>query len=438
VLTRHRRSSERGQTLILALAFLAMFGVFAAAILTFASGVQIQRGLTEKTAATNSVLEGSAQFAIADTGIQGCGTVGSGTMHFASGDNLSYTAGAGACSSSSTSTPGQDCGLCVLNQANCPPGRSPALCTGTPINVGKGNWTVPGEVDVNGSVSLPSLCSGTCPAGTGGRIGLYGTTATCGSCTPANTHLSTQVLDPLAGALPIPALGTNQGSRSAPGTICPGTYTNLSPGNGGILYLSAWGQNGCAASTAPSLYVITGQASNTGGGAIVAGGATLYFTPSGSITMSGNSSAQILIDCGGTPTVAACTGTPNTPTTGPYAGVGVFFDPANSNTISLQGNGNFGVAGTFEASHNTLSMGGNGGAQSFQSGRLIISEIQGNGNGGADLGFGGTLVSTTGCNYWKDSLSGTVAGGSALPAHVLFETACNTGTPTSIIGFGPG
>jgi hypothetical protein len=151
---------------------------------------------------------------------------------------------------------------------------------------------------------------------------------------------------------------------------------------------------------------------------------------------SGNNSSQISLDCGGTPTNASCD-TANTPTSGPYAGVAVFFDPGNTSTIVYQGTGNFTVAGTFEASHAVLSMGGSGGTQSFQSGRLIVSEIHGNGNGGADLGFGGT-VNASGCNYWNDALTGTLANGSALAARVRFETACNSGSPTSIMGFAYG
>src|SRR5579862_3421681 len=183
MLSRRRRSSERGQTLILAIAFLGMFGLLAAAVLGFASGVQTQRGLTEKTAATDSVAEGSAQFAIADTGIQGCGTVTSGTMKFASGDVLSYTAGASACTHSSSTVPGQGCGLCVLNVDN----------VATPVDVQKGKWTVPEEIDVNGSVKEKSICSGTCPP-SNGLIGLYGSGASCNACSPAPVALTTKVL----------------------------------------------------------------------------------------------------------------------------------------------------------------------------------------------------------------------------------------------------
>jgi len=411
---------------VLAVAFLGMFGLLAAAVLAFASTVESQRASTERTAKIDSIAEGAAQFAVADTGVQACGTVGSGTMTFPSGDTLSYSAPAGSCGSTTSSSPGQNCSLCVLNYQ----------ASSTPVSVQKGDWSAPGEIDVNGSMNVQSVSSGT-------RIGLHGAGASCGSsCAPSPVSLTNPVVDPLQGALPTPSPGSNPPDKSGGGIICPGSYHNVSVGNGQILFLSSYGQNGCAASSSPSLYIITGQISNTGGGSIAAGGATLYLSPTASINIQGDNSSQISIDCGATPTNASC-GTANPPSSGPYAGVAVFMDPGNTSTISFQGNGNFAVAGTFEASHAILSMGGNGGAQSFQSGRLIISQIQGNGNGGAGLGFGGA-VTATGCTYWNDTLTGTPAnsGSSGVPpplgAHVRFESACNSGTGASVINFAYG
>ncbi len=115
-----RRTDEKGQTLVLAVAFLAFFGLFAAAVLGFASVTQSQRAMTEQTAAVDSIADGSAQFAMSDTGVQGCNSgLTGGTMKFPAGgnttDTLSYTTSGSACHSSTTSAPGQNCGLCVLN-----------------------------------------------------------------------------------------------------------------------------------------------------------------------------------------------------------------------------------------------------------------------------------------------------------------------------------
>jgi len=53
MLRRRRHAAQGGQTLILAVAFLAFFGLVATSVLTFASTVESQRGSTERTAALN-------------------------------------------------------------------------------------------------------------------------------------------------------------------------------------------------------------------------------------------------------------------------------------------------------------------------------------------------------------------------------------------------
>jgi hypothetical protein len=422
-----RHPGERGQTLVLAIAFLGMFGLFAAAVLGFASTVQGQRGPTERTAAVDSVTEGSAQFAMSDTDLQGCGTVSSGTMKFppaagqTTGDTLSYANV--SCGSSSSTAPGQNCSLCVLNFPS----------DSKPVNVAKGNWTIPGEVDVNGSISVKSITSGT-------RIGQYPAGSTCGdSCSPAPTVLTSQVYDPLGGVLPVPTPASNPpdaaGSPSGT-TLCPGTYHDLSVNNNQNLLLSGYGQNGCASSSAPSVFIVTGTMSNSGGGNIFMSAATLYLTPAAAIDLEGNSGGQVSLDCGANVSHPTC-GTPDTPTAGPYAGIAVFVDAQNVSQIKFNGNENFTVAGTFEASHAILNMGGNGGTHSFQNGRLIISELQGNGNGGASLGFSGVITATS-CLYWNDSLVGTLGDGTSQPGRVRFEASCNGSGPSAIISFAYG
>jgi hypothetical protein len=169
----------------------------------------------------------------------------------------------------------------------------------------------------------------------------------------------------------------------------------------------------------------------------VASGVTIYFGPAASLATSGSGKGDVSIDCGGTPNSSTCR-TADTPTSGRYTGVAFFVDPGNGSIISLQGNGNFTVAGTFEASHTTLSPTGNGGNQSFQSGRLIVSQLLEVGNGGIGLGFGGSIPNSSGCNYWSDGLSGFPASGSSLPGDVRFETACNSGTPAWMVNFAYG
>src|ERR1700693_5500134 len=64
---RGAREGERGQVLILALAFIAVFGVITVAILRFGDAVGIQHVHTEATAANDTLPEGGAAYAAADS-----------------------------------------------------------------------------------------------------------------------------------------------------------------------------------------------------------------------------------------------------------------------------------------------------------------------------------------------------------------------------------
>jgi hypothetical protein len=219
VLRRDRRAAERGQTLIFALAFLAFFSLVAASVLTFGSTVESQRASTERTAARDSVAEGSAQFALGDTRGQPCGTVSSGTLQFPStiqADKLTY--GSVGCQHSSAGgiAPGSACVLCLLNSS--PPSAGKEV-----LSTERG-LTVNGEVDANGSIS-----GGVTATGPNARVGLL-TGASCGSCSPNATTLPTPFNDPLAGALPIPT--GNAQTCNACGVISPGVYSNITVTHG--------------------------------------------------------------------------------------------------------------------------------------------------------------------------------------------------------------
>jgi hypothetical protein len=271
-------------------------------------------------------------------------------MNFPSGVKVSFNAPAGSCSSSTSTAQGQDCGLCILNYEG----------VATPVDVQKGSWNVPGEVDVNGAIRVVKITSGT-------RIAQYPNTACTATCTaPSKVALASRVLDPLKGALPTPSPAASQPSASGNKVICPGTYGSLSASatSGEVLFLAASGHHGCPTGAGPSVYDITGSVSINGNGSIVGSGVTMYFGPAASLSTSGSGKGDFSIDCGETPTSSVC-GTADTPSTGRYAGVAIFVDPANSSTLSLQGNGNFTVAGTFEASHSTLNMAGQRGEPVF-------------------------------------------------------------------------
>lgn len=235
MLRRRRHADQGGQTLILAVAFLAFFGLVATSVLTFASTIESQRGATERTAALNETAVGSAQFALSDTRGQGCGTVSSGVMQFASSDKLTYNvpAGSAGCQQSSTggSTAGASCELCILN-------TSPANPATTVLTTNQG-ISVTGGVDVNGSISGSVTATGS-----NKRIGLL-TGATCSACSP-NPTSQAAFNDPMAGALPIPTNAGPAQACSSCNVISPGVYSNVS-----VTSSPVWMKTG--------VFILTGQ-----------------------------------------------------------------------------------------------------------------------------------------------------------------------------------
>jgi hypothetical protein len=254
MLRRRARAGERGQTLILALSFLAFFALVAASVLSLASAVESQRGSTEKTAAIDSVAEGSGQFAMSDSGYQPCGATspgGNGTVNFPAtirADTLTYTipAGSAGCTTSSIggNAAGTTCELCILNSS--PNSSTPAYGLTTPAFSTNKGITVAGEIDSNGNISGTVTSTGTSK-----KIGLW-QNATCSSCTPSPTHLATPFLDPLAGTLLNPSNGASaQSFSSSGGLIHPGVYSSITVQPGTV-----W--------MTPGVYIATGPVSVAG------------------------------------------------------------------------------------------------------------------------------------------------------------------------------
>jgi len=176
--------------------------------------------------------------------------------------------------------------------------------------------------------------------------------------------------DPLA-ALPVPSFsGTNYGSVSGSKTLSPGIYNNITVGSNGTMNLQ------------PGTYIITGSMSATGNGSFKGSGVTLYFTcgsinpqacsstgqQGGSLSLTGNGSFQI-----------------TAPTSGDYAGMVIFYDRNNTNTLRLTGNGSDQLTGSIYGKSATATLTGNGGI--FQVNSLIVVDsayLTGNGSIGID------------------------------------------------------
>jgi len=416
MLRRRRRSAERGQTLVLSLAFLALFGLFAVTVLRFADVTEAQRTSTERTAAIDGVAEGSAQFAVADTGLLACGTVTTGTMHFASGDTLTYKVPDGGCSASIAGVPvGRACELCLLNSAKHDADDT-VLSTNKPVAVN-------GEIAANGSMS------GTVGAfGPYARIGLL-KGAKCPGCTPQPTFIDQAFPDPLAGTLPAPS------DNGPPQSWSSGDATTLNPG----VYSEIRATTGMVTLNA-GVYIVTGPISVGGIGVLASnGGVVIYLAcdtaaPSWSCA-TGQSGGSISVS--GVGTVAL-----SEPSSGPYAGISLFadpnlVDPRGTSALNVGGAGAT-IAGTIYLPAASVRISGDSATArglSDSKGRIVVRALTITGDATAGLTLGGTV--TPACSVYTDEVAGSLADKRQLVGHVRFEANCG-GAADSIINFAYG
>jgi hypothetical protein len=183
---------------------------------------------------------------------------------------------------------------------------------------------------------------------TGGANGAFNGTVVTG--TPP-------IPDPLAylPPPPEPPPGTMT-KKNIPGggtayTLTPGTYTNLpnfTNGDTVTFEQASAGNNG--------IYYISGGFVSNGANLVMdpttSGGMMIYNAPSGSSQSGGISIAG---SANGTVNLSALTD-------GPYAGILLWQNRTSSQTISITGNGNFSMTGTFYAANAQMSVTGNGAA----------------------------------------------------------------------------
>jgi hypothetical protein len=427
MLRRRRHSAEEGQTLVLSLAFLALFGLFAVTVLRFADVTEAQRTSTERTAAIDGVAEGSAQFAVADTALLGCGTVTAGTMHFASGDSLAYKVPGGGCSASIAGVPvGRACELCLLNSAN-PDVDHTVLSTNKPLAV-------------NGEIASNGVMSGTVGAfGPYARIGLVtgawctsnGLSTGTQSCTPKPTPIATPFADPLAGTLQTPsAAGPSRSWTSGDATtLDPGVYSAIKATTGTVT-LNA------------GVYVVTGPITVDSIGVLASnGGVVIYLAcattaPSWSCGAAGQSGGSISVTGDGTLALSESSD-PR------YPGISLFADPnlvdpngGDTSALNVTGAGAT-IAGTIYLPAASVNISGDVPAKGLTdtNGRMVVRALTISGDTTAVLNLGGTV--TPACSLYTDEVTGTLADQRQLVAHVRFEANCG-GTSDSIINFAYG
>jgi hypothetical protein len=155
-------------------------------------------------------------------------------------------------------------------------------------------------------------------------------------------------------------------------TLTPGIYRNVSTTNGASLTLN------------PGTYIITGSFSLSGNGSFQAAGVTLDFACSSYPTAcaSGQSGASLSLSGNGAMNLSP-------PTSGPFQGLTVFFDPANTATSSITGNGGTVMSGTVYMRSAGLTITGNGSASTINS-MIAASTVTVSGNGALNIAYNGT------------------------------------------------
>jgi hypothetical protein len=238
-----------------------------------------------------------------------------------------------------------------------------------------------GIVTKNGGVFVNSAESGSgsncCaldPPNNGYGIVIDGPITSVGSCDySGESMISPNPIDTgYNGGVPIddPLAGVPEPTCTSNGYKVGNTYY---PGNW-------WGSdmNGTV-NLEPGIYCISGEIKMSGSEAMSGEGVLLYFTTSGYMSYTGNSSLVI-----SAPTNANCLGTaPSTSASCTYVGMVIFMARNNTHTLGTGGNGYNLLKGTVYGLNGTIQAHGGGTTpdESDVIGQIIAKKVLGNGNG---------------------------------------------------------
>ena len=274
---RPRRRPERGQALLMALAFIAFFGLVTSAVLGFADTVARGHTAAETVAENDALINGGAILGAVDARYSGgpCATPGGGSLTMQSGDSVSFAIhecdpGSGSFGSATDSLAYQ-CTVCLLSnpvtgealQVN----HAADVQTDGPIAIG-GTVTFNGP---SGSVSSNSPLA---------MVGCVNILVNCGPnssrFSPAPTAISAAP-DPLS-SITLAQLGVPS-SRQGP---CIPVVDPSGPVPSDRCYSDITLNGPASYSLQPGWYVITGQIAIDGQASLTSsGGVILYFTCSG-------------------------------------------------------------------------------------------------------------------------------------------------------------
>ena len=460
--TRRRRAAEEGQVLLLALAFIAFFGLLVGAVLSFGGVTGLQHVHTEKSATRDGLAEGGAAYAAADatrTDIPlTCSVGATGAIAMQSGDSASYTIHAcnpGNTQGLSGGSSGH-CLLCILN-------KTPSTVASTVVfSANRGVSTTGGDDYINGSIASGTTLTVNPTTSAHLRVLNGANTSGC-TCTPALVNTYPQpIADPLLSVgAPSTVAGRPTGCTSYDTTKgCTASFSGqgsstINPGLWSSLSIS-----GKASVTATSgVYVFTGGLSVSGQGNFTATKVTFYlacpnYGTTGKTCTSGSTGGNISFSGNGTVSVTAPGSTQYTNVNGSLLGADVailadpnLLDPSGVTSClagtgclyNVAGNG-ASITGSVDLRGGGMAIAGNGG-QTMTSGLLITNSlsisISGSATSGLSLSGPGTISSTGSCGVFDDTVSGTGSSG-ASPGHAIIQSGCGNGAANGVVDFNYG
>jgi hypothetical protein len=160
-------------------------------------------------------------------------------------------------------------------------------------------------------------------------------------------------------------------------TINPGKYCNVTVSSNATLTMT------------PGDYYV--QSIDVSGNAVLNMGAGIYFVDGGNFTVSGNADldaehVMIYVEDGDFDISGNGSLDITAPTSGPWQGMMLYMDQANSSTISISGNGHVGTTGTIYGHSSSFEVSGNG-SNTVLNAQVIVNTMTISGNGTINQNF---------------------------------------------------
>lgn len=414
-----RRQAERGQALLIALAFIVFFGLIATATLNYAGVTGLQQSQTERVASADAPAEGGALLAMNDAQrANGCPASSAGSMTMrTTGDTVDYQVQTCSPGTPSNQTRASYCLLCLLGPAS----------TGTTLSTDQGDLSVSGPIAVNG----PTVIGATGTVQSTGPDAFIGCANSCrrtGSFTPAPSPIS-PVSDPLASSVQLPDL-TRVPDCVPPDpdgtTLSPGVYCSLDFSKAGVTYTLT------AGSTPYKPYVILGSVRVAASATVVAQpGVVLY------LTCGSGADAQACASAGqGGGTIDVAGSLVFQPDPAALGRAVMIFDPHNTGGVTSCGGpvalcvshqGNISITGTVYGASAPVYLDNN--ASLTITDHLVVASFISHVGAGVGLSLTGTATAPP---CWVEHDLVRVGTG-----HVDVETGCGGGAVISSFSYAP-